>query len=112
MQHLVNSTSNNAGDGFAGGDDFFLYSGSTLNLTPNDGETISITQSIIDDSVQSIPFSAAWTAGAGTGASLQVTGTGTVTLAGINSYAGPTTVSAGTLSLANGTLYAGGAGRE
>ena len=79
---------------------------------PNQGETISINQSIIDDSVQSIPLSANWTAGSGTGASLQVTGTGTVILGGINSYIGPTTVSSGTLSLVNSTLYAGGAGLD
>jgi autotransporter-associated beta strand protein len=76
---------------------------------PNIGETISLSQSIIDDSVQSIPMSSTWTAGSGTGASLQVTGEGTVILSGTSSYIGPTTVSSGTLTLANGTLYAGGA---
>ncbi|HEY3662837.1 MAG TPA: hypothetical protein VGL24_06755 [Chthoniobacterales bacterium] len=107
-----NFTSDNFGGAFSGGDDFFLYSGSTLNLIPNEGETISINQSIIDDSVQSIPISPDWTAGSGTGASLQVTGTGTVILGGANSYIGPTTVSAGTLRLSNSTLYAGGAGQD
>ncbi len=107
-----NSTSNHGGGGFSGGDDFFLYSGSTLSLAPNEGETISLNQSIIDDSVQSIPSSLSWTAGSGTGASLQVNGSGTVILGGTNSYIGPTTVSSGTLSLANSTLYAGGAGPD
>ncbi len=79
---------------------------------PNGGETISINKSIIDDSVQSIPMSADWTAGSGAGASLQVTGTGTVILGGTNSYIGSTTVSSGTLSLLNSTLYAGGAGPD
>ncbi len=106
----LNSTSNNSGGSFAGGNDFFLYSGTTLNLMPSTGETISISQSIIDDSVQSIPGSSSWEPGSGTGANLQVTGTGTVTLSGSNSYIGPTTVSSGTLSLVNSTLYAGGAG--
>jgi hypothetical protein len=105
---LNNSTSNNSGGGFSGGDDFFLYSGTTLNLMPSSGEVISINQSIIDDSIQSIPASFDWTPGGGSGASLQVTGTGTVILGGINSYVGPTTVSSGTLSLVNSTLYAGG----
>ena len=106
----LNSTSNNSGDGFAGGGDFFLYSGSTLNLAASVGETISITQSIIDDSVQSIPMSPDWEAGTGTGANLQVTGAGTVILSGTNSYIGTTTVSSGTLKLVNSTLYAGGGG--
>ena len=55
-------------------------------------------------------MSADWTAGSGAGASLQVNGAGTVSLGGTNSYVGPTTVSAGTLRLVYGTLYAGGAG--
>ena len=76
---------------------------------PNAGETISISGSIIDDSVQSIPASPNWVAGTGTGANLQVTGAGTVILSGTNSYIGTTTVSSGTLSLVNSTLYAGGA---
>lgn len=105
----LNSTANNSGGGFAGGDDFFLYSGTTLNLMPGPGETISISQSIIDDSEQSIPSSPNWQAGTGSGANLQVTGTGTVTLSGTSSYIGPTTISSGTLRL-NGTLYAGGSG--
>lgn len=107
---FFNSTSNNSGDSYAGGDDFFLYSGTTLKLEPNPGETISISRSIVDDSVQSIPMSSDWEAGTGTGANLQVTGPGTVILSGINSYIGTTTVSSGTLNLINGTLYAGGAG--
>ncbi len=106
----LNSTSNNSGNSYAGGDDFFLYSGTTLNLMPNAGETISISGSIIDDSVQSIPMSPNWEAGTGSGANLQVTGAGTVTLSGTNSYIGTTIVSSGTLNLVNGTLYAGGAG--
>lgn len=106
----LNSTSNNSGGGYAGGDDFFLYSGCTLNLNPNIEETISINQSIIDDSAQSIPGSSNWTAGTGTGANLQVTGAGTVVLGGINSYIGTTIVSSGTLKLVNSTLYAGGTG--
>ena len=105
----LNSTSNNSGGGYAGGDDFFLYSGTTLNLMPDVGETISISKSIIDDSLQSIPVSANWQAGTGSGANLQVTGVGTVILSGTNSYIGTTTVTSGTLRL-NGTLYSGGAG--
>ncbi len=102
-----NFTSNHSGDSYAGGDDFFLYSGTTLNLMPDSGETISISQSIVDDSVQSIPASFAWTPGSGTGASLQVTGAGTVILSGTSSYIGSTTISSGTL-IVNGELYAGG----
>lgn len=106
----LNSTSNNSGSSFAGGNDFFLYSGTTLNLAPSINEIISISQSIIDDSLQSIPTSPNWEAGTGLGANLQVTGTGIVSLSGINSYIGTTTVSSGTLNLQNGTLYSGGAG--
>lgn len=106
----LNFTSNNSGTSFAGGSDFFLYSGSVLNLAPSAGQTISISQSIIDDSVQSIPASPNWEAGSGLGANLQVAGAGIVTLSGINSYCGSTTVSSGILNLFNGTLYAGGAG--
>lgn len=106
----LNSTSNNSGGGFAGGNDFFLYSGTILNLMPNIDEMISISQSIIDDSQESIPASPDWETGTGTGANLQVTGAGIVTLSGINSYSGTTTVFSGTLNLVNGTLYAGGAG--
>ncbi len=105
----LNSTSNQSGGGYAGGDDFFLYSGSTLNLMPDTGQTIFISRSIIDDSEQSIPVSADWQAGNGAGANLQVTGAGTVILSGNNSYIGTTTISSGTLTM-NGTLYAGGAG--
>ncbi len=103
-----NSTSNNSGGGFAGGNDFFLCSGSTLNLMPGTGETISITQSIIDDSELSIPGGNSWNQGTGSGANLQVTGTGTATLSGINTYVGTTTVSSGTLNLVNGALYDNG----
>lgn len=106
----LNSTSNNSGGGYAGGNDFFLYSGTTLNLMPNTDEMISISQSIIDDGVQSIPVSPNWEAGSGSGANLQVTGAGTVILSGTNSYIGTTIVSSGTLNIVNGTLYAGGAG--
>lgn len=106
----LNSTSNNSGGSFAGGNDFFLYSGTNLNLMPNADETILISQSIIDDSMQSIPTSTNWEAGSGLGANLQVTGAGSVVLSGINSYSGTTTVSSGTLNLLNGILYAGGAG--
>ena len=104
-----NFTSNSSGGGYAGGDDFFLYSGTTLNLMPNAGATISISRSIIDDSVYSIPASGAWTPGDGDGANLQITGAGTVILNGENTYIGPTTVSSGILTV-NGTLYAGGPG--
>ena len=106
-----NFTSDGGGGGFAGGGDFFLYSGTTLNLAPSAGETISISNSIIDDSVESIPEGYYWTPGSNTtGANLQVTGAGTVTLSGTNSYIGTTTVSSGTLDLINSTLYAGGPG--
>lgn len=105
-----NFTSNNFGESFAGGNDFFLYSGTTLNLMTNTDETISISQSIVDDSVHSIPISPDWEAGSGSGANLQVTGTGTVVLSGINSYNGTKNVLSGTLNLLNGTLYAGGPG--
>lgn len=107
---LLNSTSNNSGGGFAGGNDFFLYSGTILNLMPDAGEVISISQSIVDDSAQSIPPSSNWIPGTGSGANLQLTGLGIVSLSGISSYSGTTTVSSGTLELVNGTLYAGGAG--
>lgn len=106
----LNSTLNNSGSSFAGGDDFFLYSGTLLNLMPNAGETISLSQSIIDDSLQSIYTSPDWVAGNGSGANLQVAGPGIVTLSGVNSYIGTTSVNSGTLNLVNGTLYAGGVG--
>ena len=109
---LNDYASTNSSGGFSAGNDFFLYSGTALNLMPGPGETISITQSISDDSVQSIPMSTDWTAGSGTGGSLQVTGSGTVILGGTNSYVGPTAVSSGTLRLAYGTLYAGGVGPD
>ncbi len=73
-------------------------------------EVIFISQSIIDDSMQSIPVSSDWQAGTGSGANLQVTGQGRVNLGGLNSYSGSTTVSSGILNLVNGTLYAGGVG--
>ena len=94
-----NSTSNNSGDGFAGGADLFVHSGSTLNFAPGAGETITIANSIVDDSVQSIPASSTWTAGNGTGANVAMSGAGTVILNGVQSYAGPTTVNAGVLDL-------------
>ena len=53
----------NSSGGFSAGNDFFLYSGTVLNLTPGQGEPIAIAQSISDDSVQSIPMSSDWTAG-------------------------------------------------
>lgn len=107
---FLNSTSNASAGSFAGGNDFFLYSGTTLNLMPNINEIIDISQSIIDDSLQSIPVSPDWEAGNGFGGNLQVAGLGTVNLRGINSYSGATTVSSGTLNLVNGTVYAGGTG--
>lgn len=78
---------------------------------PGSGEMISIGDSIIDDSEQSIPSTSTWVAGSGSGANLQVTGAGTVTLSGTNTYIGSTTVSSGTL-IVNGTLYAGGTGPD
>jgi autotransporter-associated beta strand protein len=74
---------------------------------PGEGEIITITESIIDDSAQSINGTSGWTPGSGTGANLQVSGLGTVILSGTNSYIGPTTISSGTLTL-NGTLYENG----
>lgn len=90
------------GDSNAGGSagsDIFLITGATLTFAPGSGETITLGGSIADDSSTSLPSGGSYTPGSGTGASVTMSGAGKLILNGVNTYAGTTTVSAGTLSV-------------
>jgi hypothetical protein len=109
-----NTTSNGDGQGFSGvGNDIFLYSGTTLSLSPTLVDDVITVGSILDNSIQSIPDGQTWTPGinepAG-GSLLVANGSGTVRLVGHSRYVGSTQLDSGTTTLVNSSLYAGGVG--
>ncbi|WP_404711769.1 autotransporter-associated beta strand repeat-containing protein [Sphingomonas sp. MMS24-J13] len=96
---LAGSSSNGGASGSSAGADLFMMTGSTVNLRPGVGSTITFYDSIADDSSASIGGSIA----AGQGASLNIGGGGTVQLFGTNTYTGATNISGGTLEAQDGT---------
>ena len=101
-----NTASANGGAGASAGFAIFAVSGATLTFAPDFGSTITISESIADDSLSSIPSGQAWTPGSGAGASLTVQGPGNLILNGMNTYSGMTSVTGGRLSV-NGQILGG-----
>jgi hypothetical protein len=92
-------------NGAAVGTDIFARNGSTLTFSPTTGQTVTLTGSIADDSLNSLPSGGSYTPGSGAGASLTKDGAGELLITGnnVHPYAGGTTINAGTLFL-NGTF--------
>lgn len=82
-------TANNGANGSASGSSLFLYGGTTT-LSVASGGTQTIAGSIADDSAD------------GNAGAITKTGSGTLILAGNNTYTGLTTINAGTLQLGSG----------
>ena len=96
-----------AGGTTAGADIFVISSdsGNTITFSPPASTTVTINNSISDDSPISLSSTSknGFVRGSGVGTSLLVNGNGTVVLKGANTYSGPTTVNNGTLNIANDT---------
>lgn len=95
-------------NGGAAGSGIFVHSTnmafSTLTLTVEDAsQNLVIADAIADDSSSSLPAGGTYTAGSNMGANVTKTGVGTLTLSGVNTYAGTTAVNEGTLAL-NGSV--------
>ncbi len=101
-----NTASANGGAGASAGFGIFAVSGATLTFAPDSGSTITISESIADDSLSSIPSGQAWTPGTGAGASLTMQGPGNLILNGVSTYSGMTSVTGGKLSV-NGQILGG-----
>ena len=85
-----------------------VFNGGTLkytgaNATSDRAFTINAGITATIDTTNNLSFSGA--TGAATTGSLTKTGSGALTLTGVNTYGGTTTVSAGTLSIANGASF-------
>jgi autotransporter-associated beta strand protein len=92
--------------GAAVGSDLFAVSGASLTFAPGSSDTITLTGTIADDSPASISSTSTWNPGTGSGAALTMQGPGKLVLNGVNTYAGLTTVSGGTLFI-NGQILGG-----
>ncbi len=97
---LPGGSSNGGASGQAAGQDLFMQTGSTVVLAPGHGHTITFYDSIADDSSASIAGSSI---PAGSGASLTITGGGTVQFFGTNTYSGTTNIAGATLQAQDGT---------
>ena len=103
----------NSGDGVGGsggeagqaaGSDLFMMTGSTVNLDPGEGNTITFNGSIADDSRASI---AGTGIASGSGAGITVK-SGRVIFNGTNTYTGGTTIAGGVLQADDGTVIHNG----
>jgi len=112
VQGICSTTGNgvtpNTGDGAAVGSDLFIKSGVIMRFTPGDGNTITLSGTIADDSIASVPSGSTWTAGGGVGAVLNMQGPGTLVLNGANTYIGGTHLQSGQLTLGNNTALGTG----
>lgn len=88
-----------ATSGAAAGSDIFAVTGNALIFNPGTSQTITINNSIGDDSSNTLPPSFGYTPGAGAGATIMMQGGGILSLLGVNTYAGITTLSSGTLQI-------------
>lgn len=105
----TNASGTGANSGAAVGQDLFVATGgaaASLTLSPGSNETFTFNGSIADNSTSSLLTGQTYTQGSGAGISLTKAGQGTVVLAGTNTFAGLTTVSAGRLSV-NGSILHG-----
>ncbi|AJP71303.1 hypothetical protein TS85_05130 [Sphingomonas hengshuiensis] len=96
---LAGSSENGGVAGDTAGSDIFMMKGSTVTLAPGVGNTITFFGTIADDSASSIADAAY---AAGDGASLVVTGGGTVQFFGANTYSGTTYINGATLQADHG----------
>ena len=88
-----------ANAGTIAGSDIFLLSGSGLIFAPITNEVMSLSGSIADDSLTSIPGGNGITPGSGTGGAIVKNGAGTLILQGASTYSGGTALNAGTLNI-------------
>lgn len=93
------SSANGGEAGQAAGSDLFMMTGSTVNLDPGEGNTITFNGSIADDSRASI---AGTGIASGSGAGITVK-SGRVIFNGTNTYTGGTTIAGGVLQADDGT---------
>ncbi len=110
-----NSTTAGTGSnpGAAAGSDLFVMTGAGATLAPGTGDTITITGTIADDSIASLPNFSGFNPGTGAGAALVIGASGsaggTVALNSDNTYSGGTDVGFNT-TLAVGSAGALGSG--
>ena len=81
--------------GAAAGNGLFLMSGVTTTFDIAGSYTIA--DGLADDSTSTLPVGQSYTSGNGVGAAIVKQGTGTLVLSGVSTYAGSTTVNAGSL---------------
>ncbi len=93
--------SNNGGAaGISAGSDLFIMTGANVVLNPGTGHTITFNDTIADDSSASIGSASI---AAGQGATVHITGGGTVQFFGTNTYSGTTDIAGATLEAQDGT---------
>jgi len=86
-------------DGAASARGICVMTGASFVFAPGAGETVTISDFIGDDSAMTLPSGGSYTPGTASGATLTMSGEGTLVLSAANSYAGLTSVTNGTLDL-------------
>jgi len=97
---VAGSSVNGGAAGNSAGADLFIMTGANVTMAPGTGNTITFNDSIADDSASSIGSASI---AAGQGASVQITGGGTVQFYGTNTYSGTTYIGGATLEAQDGT---------
>jgi len=83
--------------GAAAGSGLFLMTSATTTF--DIAGKYSISDTLADDGIATLPIGQSYTAGNGAGAAISKIGTGTLVFSGINTYAGATTINAGILRI-------------